>query len=106
MTGAIIYLILLATLSLIFATGLFLGDTDGELMTDTPDQLKRAMRGLQPDVRLWTAFMLLSHAWTNPFVEGLVILKVPNKRARPLGRFLAAIAVVSLLYGFWLLTRG
>lgn len=100
----ILYLIILAALALIFALGLFLGDTDGYIETLNPKQIKGAMRGLQPAPRLLTALVLLTHAWTNPFVEGLVAVGVPNKQARPAGRFLAIMSVVTLLYGFWLLT--
>ena len=100
----IFYLIILAALALIFALGLFLGDTDGHAETQNPKQIKSHMRGLKPDVRLLTAFMLLSHSFVNPFVEGLVVAGVNNKRARTGGKFLAVLAMASLLFGFWLLT--
>jgi len=101
-----IYLIILAAMALIFAVGLFLGDTDGYKETMNPNQIKGAMRGLQPGVRFWTALVLLTHAWTNPFVEGLVAVGVSNKQARHAGRFLAILSVASLFYGFWLLTNA
>lgn len=101
----IVFLVIFLVLAAVFIAGIALGDTDGEPLTDTPDMIRRSMRGLRPGVRLMTAFMLLGHAWTNPFVEGLVAAGVPNRRARPAGRFLAGLAAGTLLYGVWLLAQ-
>lgn len=100
-----VYLAIIAAMAAVFILGLLRGDTDGYQETLNPKQINSSMRGLQPAVRLGTALMLLSRAFVNPFVEGLVAVKVPNKQARHAGQFLAIMSVASLLYGFWLLTR-